>query len=197
MNMQKSTWISVGAALVALAMGCDNKQGTGASPAGSSSAAAPATASASASPSASAAPSAAASAAPQGPAPWEGTYKSAESDCYVPSDAPNGKDWKGVKCASDPAKAALGTGDGSLKVSVESDGRVTGELEGPLGPAVVSGAVTDGQLSATFYPKTRSPGGFTGTLVGKSDPSKIEGTIRASLPNADAIRSGTFAIAKK
>jgi hypothetical protein len=173
-----------------LLVACDKKDNPpGPTPAATQSVAAPSTAAPTTS--ASAAPTAAATG---GSYAVEGKYKSAASGMYIPHDAPNGKDWKEVKWQGDQSPAGIGEGNLSLKVDKDV---VTGELEGPLGPAIVNGNVHDGQLTGTIRRKDATDGGFTGTLVGKVTGTGIEGTMKLSRAEANVIREAQFSLAKK
>jgi hypothetical protein len=180
--------------LVTLA-GCDDKKNPPAPVATANTAsAAPsqATSAASAAASGSAAP-----AAPGAARAFAGTYSAIGAGFFVPrdKDAPNAKDWKDVKWQGNPGDA--GVGDGALKIAVSPEGVVTGEIEGPLGPAAISGSIVDDDFSASFRRKTAEDDGFSGTLSGKVAGDKIDGTLTASFGNASLIRSGKFSLAKK
>jgi hypothetical protein len=180
----KSALLSL--ALFAL-VACDDKS-SGSAPAPSASvpvasASASATASAPA-PSASAPSTTAASA-------WTGTYKSAGASLYVPTQKP----FDIVKWRGDDAGG--GVGDGSLDLTVDATGQVSGTGTGALGAVLVSGMYADGELTASLARKDPADGGFTGTAVGKLAGDKIEGTIHLSLPNATSLRTATFTLSKK
>jgi hypothetical protein len=104
--------------------------------------------------------------------------------------------WK--KTAWSDTKATAGIGDGTMSLVVEaSTGRVTGELEGPLGPAILEGAAADGALSATVRRRDPSDRGFAGTLVGSMANDRIEGTMSLSLGQASAVRGATFSLSRE
>jgi hypothetical protein len=126
---------------------------------------------------------------------WTGTYKSAAAPLYIPRDAPNAKEWNGVKWEGD--NSPDGIGDGALEVSIDLvSGQVTGTLDGPLGPATLTGLVADKQFSAKVARKDQDRG-FTGTAVGSAGDDKIEGTMRLSTAEGNVIRSATFTLSKK
>lgn len=141
-------------------------------------------ASASAAPAASAAPSAGAGVAPS----WHGTYKSAASTLTVPPEF--------KKTHWSDTQSTAGLGDGVLALSVDgATGRVTGSVEGPLGPATVDGVVADGKLSATVRRKDPADHGFTGTMLGTIAGDHAEGTMELSLGTGGVLRTATFALA--
>jgi hypothetical protein len=175
-------------ALLAL-VACDKKS-SGDAPAPSASAA---VALASAAPSviASAPTSSASAPSTTAASSWTGSYKSAGASLYVPTQKP----FDIVKWRGDDAGG--GVGDGTLELSVDSTGQISGTGSGALGPVVVSGMYGDGELTATLARKDPSDGGFTGTAVGKLAGDTIEGTIHLSLPNANSLRTATFTLSKK
>jgi hypothetical protein len=124
--------------------------------------------------------------------PWHGTYTARAGEIYVPEagDAPNAKEWDGVKWRGDATDAGLG--DGTLTLGVDGAGRVTGTLDGPLGPATVSGVWQDDRLTASFAPKTPSPTAFSGSLTAATRPDGAEGVLHASMGTARVIRTGTL-----
>ena len=176
--------------LVSLALlavvGCNGKS-SGDAPAASSPAASVAVASASATPSAAPSASAASNAAGS---TWSGTYKSTGASLYVPTQKP----FDVVKWRGDDAGGGLG--DGSLDLTVDATGQVSGTGAGALGAVLVSGMYADGELTASLARKDPTDGGFTGTAVGKLAGDKIEGTIHLSLPNATSLRTATFTLSK-
>ncbi|MEI7892701.1 MAG: hypothetical protein WCI05_06395 [Myxococcales bacterium] len=134
----------------------------------------------------------ASSPAPSGPTAWTGTYKSNTATLYVPTDAPNGGDWKGVKWRGDDSR--LGLGEGAMAITVEPGGRFNGTLDGPLGPALVFGVLQDNELVGTVARKTTSDQGFTGTATGKVSANTVEGTLQVAVANASVLRTATFVL---
>jgi hypothetical protein len=131
----------------------------------------------------SAAPAASAGVAPS----WHGTYKSAASALSVPPE------WKKVHWSD--TQSTTGLGDGAMTLTVDAaTGRVSGALEGPLGPATLDGAVADGKLSATVRRKDPTDHGFTGTMVGSMSGDHAEGTMDVSLGTAGVVRSASFVL---
>lgn len=126
--------------------------------------------------------------APNAPVRWAGTYEATEGTLHVPE----GKEYAGVKFRGE--KSELGLGKGELKLEVDPRGTAVGTLEGPLGPAVVSGSVHDGVLSARIDPKTPSSEGFVGTLLGKTSAASCEGTMNLSQGEARIIREAKFTL---
>ncbi len=119
---------------------------------------------------------------------WVGAYKSAASSLYVPQD------WK-VRWR--PVDTADGIGDGSMTLSVDaSNGQVRGNLEGPLGPAVVDGYVSEGNVSATIVRREPRDHGFAGVLSGKTTAEHLEGTMNLSEATGGALRTATFVLSR-
>jgi len=123
------------------------------------------------------------------PTSWRGTYKSAAAILYIPDQ----RDWKGVRFNVNETPAGIGEGTVSLGVDPAS-GRVTGEVDGPLGPATVEGVSREGQVTAMLRRKDPSDQGFAGTLVGTLDGERGGGTLSVSTGEASAVRSATFVV---
>jgi hypothetical protein len=165
----------------------DSSQQNAAAP--SASAGAPPSSS-SAAPSASSASSGSSSAAT---VTWHGTYKSVAGTVTIPPSLKAGT-WTN-------ADTPTGLGEGALTLVVDPHGgRVTGSLEGPLGPASVAGFWADGKLTATIRRVDPSDEGFTGTLeAGPTGPTapkpdELEGTMNGALGRANAVRTATFTL---
>jgi hypothetical protein len=137
-------------------------------------------------PAASAPPSASAAApAPSAPTVWKGAYKSVAGEMTLPK----GVAWK-------VAESTAGLGEGTLALTVDpATGRVTGTLDGALGPATVDGFVADGKLTATIARRDPSDQGFTGTLSATAAPSGMHGSMNLSLAEVSAVRTATFDLA--
>jgi hypothetical protein len=139
-------------------------------------------------------PSASASAKPAKPVPttWTVKYSLAPATMYVPSS----KDWKSVKFKNDTEKYV---GDGTLSLTAQPDGRVTGESSGPpLGDALFAGELADGgALSATVRRKDPADQGLTGTLTGKVSGDTLEGEMKLAESNAAVVREGKLSGVKK
>src|SRR6185436_9605927 len=65
---------------------------------------------------------------------YAGTYTSAAGSLYVP----DGGEWAGTKWRGDESTDGLGEGPIALSIT---GSRVEGTIDGPLGPAVIRGAV--------------------------------------------------------
>ena len=124
---------------------------------------------------------------------WAGSYDAVAGTLYVPS----GKEWEGVKFRGEASELALGKGE--LAIAIDARGNVTGTLDGPLGPAIVSGWLQGETFTATLYPKDPSVagGGFTGTLAGTASPANISGKLFASQAEARFIREASFVLKRK
>jgi hypothetical protein len=137
-----------------------------------------------------AAPSSSSAMAPTGADDhWHGTYKSASGELYIPPD------WKNVRW--NVKETPSGIGEGAMTLSVDpSSGRALGSLDGPLGPGIVDGLLSEGKLTAIVARKDPADQGFTGTLVGSMSGDHAEGTMSLSLAEASAVRRATFALSR-
>jgi hypothetical protein len=123
-------------------------------------------------------------AAPGAASAWDATYKSAAGTLYVPAE----KDWKGFRFRGE--ESAAGIGDGTMKLSVDAQGKVTGEGEGALGKFTVSGSLRDNAVTATL---TASDGAaFYGTLQGTRNGDALTGTMKLSNDKATLVREASF-----
>ena len=118
---------------------------------------------------------------------WSGRYDAAPGTFSVP----DGGEWAGVRFRGEDAQAGLG--DGTLAVSVSSEGRVEGKLEGPLGPLRVTGELLEKSFSAALVSADPAHG-FSGTAVGTRAGERITGTMRLSLPTGNVLREATFTL---
>ncbi len=159
------------------------------------------TAATSATTTAAVASSAAASAAATGTAPanvaapgaataYEGDYKSVASTLYVPDE----KLYKGFRFRGDEVET--GIGPGTMKLKVDPTGRVEGTGEGSLGAFLVSGFFKDGMLTGTIFRKEKD-GGFTGSILGETSKTGVDGSFKVSLGQGNVLRSGTFNLKTK
>jgi hypothetical protein len=153
-------------------------------------------ASSSISPQASAAPAADASAAGAGAvaaASYDGKYTATPGTLHIPSD---NKDYTGVKQSKDEGTKMVG--DGTMTLSVDGSGRVTGTFEsGPAQGSVVDGTIADGNVSGTVRVKDPGADGLHGSLVGKMAGDSIEGTMKLADSNASVLRDVKFTAKKK
>ncbi len=172
---------SVPIAFVLLAAAC-KKGDEGTAPSGSSSVAATASASASAS---------AILPDPSVPRSFSGTYTAARASFYVP----DGGEYAGVKFRGDDAGDALG--EGTLTISIDKDGIVSGEGDGPLGGFTVAGIERDGDLTFSVRRKDANDLGPTGTGIATMTDGALDGTLRVSAYRAQVIREVTFKLKKK
>ncbi len=145
-----------------------------------------ASASSSAVASASAAPS-----VPAGPATYDGTYTATAGTLYVP----DAEAWKGVKFRGDDAGAL---GEGAISLTIDPDaGALTGTLEGPLGPATLSGLAAHGNLSFHVAPRDKTDMAFSGTGTGSLDGGTASGEMHVSSWRANVLRDATFQVKRK
>jgi hypothetical protein len=120
-----------------------------------------------------------------------GTYSAKAAPIYMPE----GKEWSYYKWRGDDAGVALG--DGTMSVHIDGEGRVSGTLEGPLGPAVIYGTATAESISATVRLDLDADKGWTGTLTAARKGDAAEGTIQMSSPLANVARAAEFTLKKK
>lgn len=130
--------------------------------------------------------SASAAAAPAGPRTFKGTYTAVHAGFYVP----DAEAYNGVKFRGDDAGDALG--DGTLTITIDKEGMVSGEGEGPLGTITIAGIERDGNVTFTVARKDPNDLGATGTGVGVLAAKSLDGTIRVSAYRAQIIREVTF-----
>ncbi len=140
-------------------------------------------------PSASSAPSASASASarPAGPVQYVGSYTSKPTDLYVP----DGEPYKGFKFRGEDAGAAIG--DGKIQLTIDPSGGVTGTIEGPLGPAALSGVAADGGL--TFHVTPNDPKAdlaLSGVGTGEVTSTEAKGSMQLSSWRANVLREASF-----
>ncbi len=129
---------------------------------------------------------ASASAAPIGPTEYAGSYTATAGTLYVPDAA----EWKGVKFRRDDAGAL---GEGAITFTIDPDGgALTGNLEGPLGPATISGVSRDGALSFHVAPRETTDMAFSGTGTGALDGGTASGELHVSSWRANVLRDATF-----
>jgi hypothetical protein len=123
---------------------------------------------------------------------WNGSYEATEGTLYVPE----GKEWAGVKFRGE--KSDVGLGKGTLTFSIDPRGNVVGTLEGPLGPAVIRGALDKtGAITAQVAPQTPSDTSFYGTFNGKQSDAAIEGKMQLSQSEARVIREAKVTAKRK
>lgn len=130
---------------------------------------------------------AAASAAPQVPArpwyagAWSGSYEAALNK---PEPAPGAlRDW-----AKDDGSTAAGKG--TLNLTVDDQGAVSGTADGPLGAQRVSGTVDGEALRLALSPQAAELKAFRGTVVAQRDGDVLRGTLRAGSGDGANLRQG-------
>ena len=168
-------------AVVVLCSGCKSAEDYSAS-----------TVSTSASPSSTPTPSASAQPAPTAPAVassgvWKGSYKSVAGTVTIPASLKAGT-WTN-------AETTVALGEGTLALTVDpATNRVSGAVEGPLGPASVAGFFADGGVTATIRRSDPADQGFTGTLEATASAAGLQGTMNGALGQASAVRTATFTL---
>jgi len=139
---------------------------------------------------ASAAPSA--SAAPKVKSnDWKGTYTSERATYSLP----DGGEYSGVKFRGDDAGDALG--EGTLSLTVDANGIVTGEGAGALGGVVLRGVLRGDDLSFAVARKDPADLGVTGTGTGTVVGDAVEGTLQLSAYRAQIIREAKFKLSRQ
>jgi hypothetical protein len=143
------------------------------------------------------APAAAAPKPPPSKASFRGSYTSTANKLYVPSgtDVPNAKEWDNVKWRGDETEDALGEGKLSLVLDAAT-GSVTGDVEGPLGPATVRGRIDGDVITATVTPVTTDPPAPYGTLRATRTGDAIDGEMKVAMSLGNVLRAATFRIAR-
>jgi hypothetical protein len=138
----------------------------------------------------------ASSAVPEAAAPkaaattWSLKYTLAPADMYVSE-----QDKKSVHFKNDPDKYV---GDGTISLTVQPDGQVTGASDAPpLGPTLIAGLVHDGELTATVRRTNPSDEGLTGTITAKIAGDKLDGTAKLAESNAAVVREAKISGTKK
>jgi hypothetical protein len=130
------------------------------------------------------------SVAPNAAETWSGRYSASPGALYVP----DGAEWAGVKFRGEDA--SVGLGEGTIVVKIDRDGKVSGALEGPLGPLRIAGQLAAKEFSAALVSGDPARG-FAGTAVGAEDGDRIAGTMRLSLPTGNVLREASFALERK
>ncbi len=167
----------------------DPPAGGGTAPATSS--AALTSASAAPTPSTSAAASAsAATAATAKPAAASGAFAGEYESAVTELAVPEGVKWKG------DAPADEGVGKGTVTLSVDESGVVSGSGTGALGDVILTGISRDGVVSGLVLRKSAADGGYTGTFYATEEQGALKGTIRVSKGNAGGLREAKFSLAK-
>lgn len=121
---------------------------------------------------------------------WKGTYQSAAGTLYVPPE------WRNVHFSDSDGGAGLGEGPISLTVE-GATGRVTGSIDGPLGPATVAGLLAEGHLTGAISRRDATDRGFTGTLFATATGDRLEGTMNMSRAEANFIRTAKFSLSSR
>jgi hypothetical protein len=81
-------------------------------------------------------------------------------------------------------------GQGTLTVTVNADGTVTGSATGSLGDQDVRGIFDGDSFTARLIPKAASATAYSGTLVARRTEARAEGTLSASTGDGRTVRAG-------
>ena len=139
----------------------------------------------------SASASSSASAATVGPITYRGSYTATPGALYVP----DGGEWGGVKFRGDDAGAL---GEGTITLTIDRDaGTLSGELQGPLGPATLGGVAQDDSLTFHVAPRNPSDLAFSGTGTGAIKSGSATGELHVSSWRANVLRDATFSASTK
>lgn len=125
---------------------------------------------------------------------YQGTYKAEPSPLYIPSE---NKEYSGVKQAKDDGTKMVG--DGTVALSVDGSGRVTGTIDsGPVSPAIIEGVVSDGAVSGSVRRKDAGDDGLSGSFFGKlAGGDGMELVMKLSDANASTLREAKASLKKK
>lgn len=122
---------------------------------------------------------------------FSGKYELKVGTIYIP----DAKDWSSVKFKNDERQML---GEGSLQLTIDAAGRVTGGTDtGPLGASVFEGVREGSAIAATIRRKDPSDEGLTGTLYAKIEGDKLEGTMNLAESNASVVRTASWSAARK
>jgi len=121
---------------------------------------------------------------------WEGAYDAKKGRLSMPT---------GVR---DEARAAddgkIVVGPGLVRITISSDGTVSGKSQGVLGMASVRGKIDGKMLRASFIPDDlTAPHAMTGVLIGPIKDGVIQAELRVAGPDAILVRQANFEIKKK
>lgn len=92
----------------------------------------------------------------------------------------------------------VASGRGALLLTIAEDGRVSGTMRGALGDAIVSGALEDEVLVATFHPRDAGAEPYMSGLVSaRVDGGAMKGTLQSSSGDAVLARTGTVELTRE
>jgi hypothetical protein len=118
---------------------------------------------------------------------WRGTYKSAAGTVTIPESLKAGS-WKN-------ADTNVGLGEGSLTLVVDpTTDRVSGHIDGALGPATITGLWSAAKVTATIRRDDPADQGFTGMLEATPVGAELQGTMNGALGNVNAVRTASFTL---
>jgi hypothetical protein len=121
---------------------------------------------------------------------WDGKF---EAKRFKPTLDPGVSD---AEWAADDGKAAVGPG--SMTLSVDASGRVSGSFEGALGQGTVSGATSPEGLRASLVAADPSAeGAMGGTVVVVTSGAELVGELRAASADARVVRVATVRLARQ
>ena len=119
---------------------------------------------------------------------YRGSYDATAGSLFVPDAGP----WEHFKFRGDDAGAL---GEGSLRLVLEPNGgAVSGDLQGPLGPASLTGMVDGATVTFHLTPEGEDGLRFSGTGMGTLNAGVISGEIHASSWHGNVLRDATFRV---
>jgi len=88
------------------------------------------------------------------------------------------------------------SGKGTIELTLDAQGGISGKLSGPLGAMIASGELQEGRLAAQLTPQAETPNALAGVLTGRLAEGVIRGSIQASSADSLVVRSATFELKK-
>ncbi len=174
----RSPWIFLVAA--GLAVGCDKKDP---SPA-------PSTTPSSSAPATSTLPIASApKPAPWFEGKWQGTYDAEQYAIETPEKNTGAREWE----SDDGGEHS---GEGSIEISVTTDGQISGTAKGPLGDQKVSGQVDEKQFRIRFSPVEPGERAFGGAVVLEQQGEAMKGRLSSSSGDSKTVRDAAIVLTK-
>lgn len=114
---------------------------------------------------------------------WSGSYEAVQQPAEKMPGAV--REW-----AKDDGTAA--SGKGTLRLTVDDSGQVSGTSEGPLGALAITGVADEDALRLSLAPSgTTDLRAFRGTLVAKSEGDAARGTLKAASGDGHVLRTAT------
>lgn len=136
--------------------------------------------------------SAPSSSTPSGASRWSGTYTVSPGTLPIPTT----KDYAGVRAAPDDPQKFVG--QGSVSLSVDASGKVTGTADsGPLAPGLLDGVKTDKAFRGIVRRKDPTDEGLTGTWSASASGRELELTFDLADGTAAFVRAAKAKLTAK